>query len=96
MRKNEFFEILEGKIHIFTMFFDGQPCGFEISLGSLRGSWGRPGWTLGGPKSALGGLGGVPGDRAPHLEAPRGGLGTHFGDPRESAYSQNTHICEVF
>ena len=76
--------------------FDGQPCGFEISLGGLRGSWGRPGATLGGPKSALGGLGGVPRERAPHLEAPRRGLGTHFGDPRERAYSQNTHICEVF
>ena len=65
-------------------------------MGSLRGSWGRPGWTLGGPKSALGGLGGVPRERAPRLEAPRRGLGTDFGDPKESAHAQNTHISHVF
>ena len=52
--------------------------------------------SLGAPELALGRLGGVPSERASHLEAPREGLGTHFGDPMECAYSQNAHICEVF
>ena len=52
--------------------------------------------VLGAPELALGGLGGVPRERAPRLEAPRRGLGTDFDDPKESAHVQNTHISHVF
>ena len=88
--------ISEGQIHIFPMVFDGQHCGFERSLGVLGGSQGGPGGVLGAPELALGGLGGVPREGAPHLEAPRRGQRSDFGDPKESAYAQNTDICDVF
>ena len=94
--KNWFLVLPEGQIHVFPRLFDGRHCGFERSLGVLGGSKGRPGGALGAPELALGGLGGVPGKRSPHLEAPRRGLGTDFGDPKESAYAPNTHIYNVF
>ena len=94
--QNDFFVISEGQIHIFPMVFDGQHCGFERSLGVLGGSQVGPGGVLGAPELALGGLGGVPGESQPHLEAPRRGLGTDFGDPKKSACVQNTHIYIVF
>ena len=93
--KNCFWLILESQIHVFSMFFDGHPYGFERSFGAL----GAPRGVLGGPGSsefALGGLGGVPRERAPRLEAQMRGLGTDFGDPKESAHAQNTHIYYVF
>ena len=94
--KNCFWLILEGQIHVFPTFFDGRPYGFERSFGALGGSKGRPGGALGAPEFALGGLGGVPRERAPRLEAQMRGLGTDFGDPKESAHAQNTHIYYVF
>ena len=62
-------------------------------LGAPRGVLGG---ALGAPEFALGGLGGVLRERASRLEAPRRGLGTDFGDPKESAHAQNTHIYYVF
>ena len=94
--KKCFLVMLEAQIHVFPTFFDGRPYGFERSFGALGGSKGRPGGALGAPEFALGGLGGVPRERAPRLEAPRRGLGTDFGDPKESAHVQNTRIYEVF
>ena len=94
--KKELFVILEGQMHIFPTFFDGRPCEFERSLGGLGDPQGRPGASLGAPELALGRLGGVLSERAPHSDAPRGGLGTHFCDPMECACSPNAHICEVF
>ena len=94
--KNCFLVVPEGRIHVFTRFFDGRHCGFERSLGALGGSRGRPGGALGAPELALGGLGGVPRERAPRLEAQMRGLGTDFGDPKESAYAPNTYIYYVF
>ena len=72
INKNRVLVILEGQMHIFRRFFDGRHCGFEGSLGVLGSSQGRPGGALGAPELALGGLGGVPRERAPHLEAPKG------------------------
>ena len=94
--KNRFWLILEGQIQVFSTFFDGPPYGFERSFGALGGSKGRPGEALGAQELALGGLRGVPRERAPRLEAQRRGLGTDFGDPKESAHARSTHICNVF
>ena len=94
--KNRFWLILEGQIHVFPTFFDGRCCGFDASLDVLGSSKERPGGSLGAPELTLGGLGGVPRERPPRLEAPRGGLGTNFDDPKESAHVQNTHISYVF
>ena len=66
-----------------------------VDIADLRGPWASWG-ALGAPELVLGGLGGVPETRSPHLEAPRRGLGTDFGDPKESAYAPNTHIYNVF
>ena len=96
IQKMFFFFSLEGNIHILPTFCDSRPCGFDRSLKGLGGFQGRPGASLGAPKLTLGRLGGVPSERASHLKAPREGLGTHFGDPMECAYSPNAHICEVF
>ncbi len=93
--KNCFLVVLEGQIHVFSRFFDGRHCGFERSLGALGALRG----VLGGLENSRVGFGrarGVPGRRSPHLEAPRMGLGTDFGDPKESAYAPNTHIYNVF
>ena len=93
--KHRFWLILEGQIHVFPTFFDGRPYGFERSFGALGGSKGRPGGALGTLELSLGGLGGIPRERAPRLEAPRRGLGTNFGDPKESAHAPDTHIYSV-
>ena len=85
----------EGQIHVFSRFFDGRHCGFERSLGALGALRGVLRGALGAPELVLGGLGGVPEKRSPHLEAPRRGLGTDFGDPKESAYAPNTHIYMI-
>ena len=94
--KNRFWLILEGQIHVFPTFFDGRPYGFEGGFGALGGLKGRLGDVLRTPELALGRLGGVPRERAPRLEAQMRGLGTEFGDPKESAHAQNTHIYNVF
>ena len=94
--KNRFLVMLEAQIHVFPTFFDARCCGFDTSLDVLGSSKERPGGSLGAPELTLGGLGGVPRERAPRLEAPRRGLGTDFGDPKESAHAQNTHIYNVF
>ena len=74
-----------------------------VDIADLRGPWaplgalrGVLGGALGAPELALGGLGGVPTERVPRLEAPRRGLGTDFGGPKQSAYAPNTHIYDVF
>ena len=94
--KNCFLVMLEAQIHVFPTFFDGRCCGFDTSLAVLGSSKERPGGALGPPELALGGLGGVPRERAPRLEAPRRGLGTDFGDSKEIAHALNTHIYYVF
>ena len=92
MRKNAFSVILEGQMHVFPMFFDGRPCGFERSLGGLEGAQGRSGATLGAPELALGWLGGVPRERAPHLDAPRGVWEPTLATPWRVHIQTNTHI----
>ena len=82
--------------YVLPTFFDGRCCGFDRSLGVLWSSKERPGGSLGAPELTLGGLGGVPRERAPRFEAPRRGLGTNFDDPKESAHVQNTRISNVF
>ena len=74
-----------------------------VDVADLTGPWtslGAPRDVLGGALGALeltvGGLGGVPRERAPYVEAPRRGLGTDFGDPKESAHAPDTRIYDVF
>ena len=93
---SRFLVMIEAKIHVFPTFFDARCCGFDTSLDVLGSSKERPGRSLGAPELTLGGLGGVPRERAPRLEAQMRGLGTDFGDPKESAHAQNTHIYYVF
>ena len=94
--KNCFLVMLEAQIHVFPTFFDTRFCGFDTSLDVLGSSKERPGGSLGAPELTLGGLGGVPRESAPRLEAQRRGLGTEFGDPKESAHAPNTRIYNVF
>ena len=94
--KNFFLVMLEAQIHVFPTFFDGRCCGFDTSLDVLGSSKERPGGSLGAPKLTLGGLRGVPRERAPRLEAPRRGLGNDFCNPKQSAYAPFPYIYMSF
>ena len=87
--KNEFFMILEGQMHIFPTFFDGQLCGFERSLGALGGPRGRPGAPWGLQSELLGGSGGSrrKGNRSQRLQ---GGVWE-----AHSAIPRRVHIHQI-
>ena len=72
-----------------------------VGLADLRdpwgGAWGRSGPFWSDPGSSRVGFGRAregPEGKGTALGGSKGGLGTHFGDPGESAYSPNIHICE--